>query len=185
MEFATSLNIIAIISFAYILILCALIAQKNLKYSILLLSTSSILNCILYLIMDAPDVAMTEAALNCCLTTVIFFKVIQKFPKIEKDESIKFKLTSIIITISFGACLIYAGQDLASYGSGETPVLSNVQSYYDTNTQNEIGIPSFVAAILASYRGYDTLGETFVIFLAGLCVVMLIQGYKSHQKIKP
>ena len=132
--------------------------------------------------MDAPDVAMTEAALNSCLTTVIFFKVIQKFPKIETDSTIKFKLISVVITIAFGACLIYAGQDLASYGSGGTPVLSNAQSYYDTNTRDEIGIPSFVAAILASYRGYDTLGETFVIFLAGLCVVMLIQNHKASKK---
>ena len=124
--------------------------------------------------MDAPDVAMTEAALGSCITTVIFLKLAKICEDPIVDSSIYTKIIGLIISASFGAALIYAGQDLPSYGAGSTAVQSGVQEYYNANTYGEIGIPSFVAAILASYRGYDTLGETSVIFIAGLCVVMIM-----------
>ncbi|MEO9971718.1 MAG: cation:proton antiporter, partial [Hyphomonadaceae bacterium] len=34
--------------------------------------------------------------------------------------------------------------------------------------------PNVVTAVLASYRGFDTLGETGVIFAAGIAVVLLL-----------
>ena len=40
----------------------------------------------------------------------------------------------------------------------------------------ETGVPNVVTAILASYRGYDTLGETTVIFTAGIGVLLLLKG---------
>jgi multicomponent Na+:H+ antiporter subunit B len=46
--------------------------------------------------------------------------------------------------------------------------------YYIENTKNDIGIPSIVAAILASYRGFDTLGETSVILIAGIAVILIL-----------
>ena len=46
-------------------------------------------------------------------------------------------------------------------------------------TQEEIEIPNLVSAILADFRGYDTLGETVVIFTAGLAVLLvLMRGYR-------
>jgi multicomponent Na+:H+ antiporter subunit B len=38
----------------------------------------------------------------------------------------------------------------------------------------EIGVANTVTAVLASYRGYDTLGEVTVIFTAGIGVLLLI-----------
>ena len=35
-------------------------------------------------------------------------------------------------------------------------------------------MPNVVTAVLASYRGYDTLGEVTVIFTAGIGVLLLI-----------
>ena len=42
-------------------------------------------------------------------------------------------------------------------------------------TKEEVEIPNLVSAILADFRSYDTLGETFVIFTAGLAVVLVLQ----------
>lgn len=36
------------------------------------------------------------------------------------------------------------------------------------------GPPNFVTAVLADYRGYDTLGETTVIFTAGLACLLIL-----------
>ena len=51
-------------------------------------------------------------------------------------------------------------------------------SYVD-KTSDEIDIPNVVTAVLASYRGYDTLGETVVIFTAGVGVLLLLRGNRS------
>jgi multicomponent Na+:H+ antiporter subunit B len=42
------------------------------------------------------------------------------------------------------------------------------RSYPDTAT------PNMVTAVLADYRGYDTLGETVVILTAGLAVALIL-----------
>ena len=182
MEFSSTLTLINLISVASVLVLYFLVREKNLKLSILWLSIFSILSCIIYLIMDAPDVAMTEAALGSCITTVIFLKLAQKYEYNEIDSSIYIKIMGLIISASFGYALIYAGQDLSDYGSQSNAVQAAVQAQYNLNTFNDIGIPSFVAAILASYRGYDTLGETSVIFIAGLCVVMIMNSRSDISK---
>ena len=44
-------------------------------------------------------------------------------------------------------------------------------------------MPNIVTAVLASYRGYDTLGETTVIFTAGVGVLILL-GVRSRRRRK-
>ena len=45
---------------------------------------------------------------------------------------------------------------------------------YLERSAEEIGIPNVVTSILASYRGYDTMGETAVIFTAGVGVLAML-----------
>jgi multicomponent Na+:H+ antiporter subunit B len=37
-----------------------------------------------------------------------------------------------------------------------------------------------VTSVLSSYRGFDTLGETTVIFTAGIGVLMLLKRFKRE-----
>ena len=46
---------------------------------------------------------------------------------------------------------------------------------YIYKSSNAIGVPNIVTSVLASYRGYDTLGETVVIFTAGIGVLLLLR----------
>ena len=48
--------------------------------------------------------------------------------------------------------------------------------YYIKNTLNQVGAWNVVCAILWDYRGYDTLGETAVLFAAIVGIVMLFRG---------
>jgi multicomponent Na+:H+ antiporter subunit B len=41
-----------------------------------------------------------------------------------------------------------------------------------------------VTTVLASYRGFDTLGETIVVFTAGLGVLMLLAGSTRTKRVK-
>ena len=51
---------------------------------------------------------------------------------------------------------------------------------YVSRSLTETGIPNVVTSVLASYRGYDTLGETTVIFTAGIAVFLLLKRSASR-----
>lgn len=55
---------------------------------------------------------------------------------------------------------------------------THVSPRYIEKSPEETGSPNFVTAVLADYRGYDTLGETTVIFTAGLATVLLLRASK-------
>ena len=131
------------------------------------------LSSILYLVMDAPDVAMTEAALGVCITTIIFLKVDKLCASEITTPSKGIKTIGFLSAALLASVLVYACADIPHYGT-KNSIHLGVQEYYNTHTYKDMGIPSFVTAILASYRGYDTLGETFVIFLAGLSVTLIL-----------
>jgi len=133
--------------------------------------------------MDAPDVAMTEAALGASLSTIVFLSFARRTDDILDDVSWKKKILSLFICIPFAIATIYSITDLIPYGSYNEALQDHISKYYIQNTATEIGIPSFVAAILASYRGYDTLGETTVI-LTGALAVMLILTQKGGKNAK-
>ena len=54
--------------------------------------------------------------------------------------------------------------------------------HYIEDTDDEIGVPNVVTAVLATYRGYDTLGETTVIFTAGVGVLLLLGGGRTYYR---
>jgi multicomponent Na+:H+ antiporter subunit B len=47
---------------------------------------------------------------------------------------------------------------------------------YIEDGKKETGASNIVTAVLADYRGYDTLGETVVIFCAGLGCLLIVGG---------
>jgi multicomponent Na+:H+ antiporter subunit B len=70
--------------------------------------------------------------------------------------------------------LIYAGHHLPRVGDPYAPAATHVSPYYIEYSHDETGAPNFVTAVLADYRGYDTLGETVVIFTAGLACLLVL-----------
>ena len=82
-----ALIIISII-LGIIMLIMAFYAIYAKKLSIAIISTGvlSLFAAVLFLVMAAPDVAMTEAAIGSGLTTVIFFYVLNKITKKQKHE---------------------------------------------------------------------------------------------------
>ena len=62
-----------------------------------------------------------------------------------------------------GAALIYGTLDAPLLGDPSAPVHRHVAPRYIERGPAEVGMPNMVTAVLASYRGYDTFGETVVI----------------------
>jgi multicomponent Na+:H+ antiporter subunit B len=78
------------------------------------------------------------------------------------------------VSIITGLVLIYGTLDLPHFGSPDAPVHLHVAPDYLVVRAPEIDIPNIVTAVLASYRGFDTLGEVVVVFAAGIGVLLLI-----------
>jgi multicomponent Na+:H+ antiporter subunit B len=81
-----------------------------------------------------------------------------------------------------GAALIYGTLDMPNFGSADAPAQIHVGPDYLVRIPDEVGVPNAVTAILASYRGYDTLGETAVVFAAGIGVMLLISGLRRRRR---
>ena len=61
--------------------------------------------------------------------------------------------------------LIFGTSYLPEIGSLANVVHQHVAPRYLYESINETGVPNIVTAVLASYRGFDTLGETTVVLL--------------------
>ena len=178
------LELDAIAELAILIMLCitALIVafSRNLIFSTIAMSAFSLLMALIYIFMNAPDVAMTEAAIGACLTTIFCLVAISNIYNIAENKlatNPTFSLTKIIFVCLVGIALGFIALNIPEYGVASNPIHTHVAPYYIENTGKEIGINSIVAAVLASYRGYDTMGETFVIMTAGIgCLLLLDKG---------
>jgi len=83
------------------------------------------------------------------------------------------------VVVLTGAALIYATFDMPAFGAANAPVNLHVAPRYLNESFAEVGLPNVVTSVLASYRGYDTLGEVTVIFTAAVAVMLLIGGRKG------
>lgn len=95
------------------------------------------------------------------------------------------KWLALSIVCLFGALLLYAEVDMPAYGNTEATANLHVSPDYIQRSLQETGTPNIVTAILADYRAYDTLGETIVIFTAGLaCILLLRRNKRDDNKVQ-
>lgn len=133
----------------------------------------SLLTAALFMDLDAADVAFTEAAVGAGVTTVLLLSSLRLTGRWERRPKHSPLLPLLVVGVT-GAALIYGTLDIPHLGDPEAPVHQHVAPHYIENAPKEMGIPNIVTAVLASYRGFDTLGETLVIFTAGLGVFLLL-----------
>jgi len=80
-----------------------------------------------------------------------------------------------LIVVATGALLIYSTVDMPDWGDPYSPASVHVSPRYIEKTVEETAVPNMVTSVLADYRGYDTLGETTVIFTAAICCLLLLR----------
>jgi multicomponent Na+:H+ antiporter subunit B len=69
------------------------------------------------------------------------------------------------------------------YGAATNPVHQHVAPRYLERSGEEIGVPNVVTSVLASYRGFDTLGETTVVFTAAIGVMILLSVLRCRDDL--
>ena len=125
--------------------------------------------------------AFTEAAVGAGLATVLFLAALTLTGPREKTQP-QHSWSGLCVCLLTGGALIYGTLDMPHLGDPNAPVHQHVAPRYIAESPEEIGIPNMVTSVLASYRGYDTLGEVTVIFTAGLAVLLLLHGSRPAQE---
>ena len=170
-------EMITIVDIALLTMLCftaiAIMLLRHLFAVAALTGAFSLLSAGLLVALDAVDVAFTEAAVGAGISTVLMLGTLALTQRRERRAP-RFSLAALLVVIATGGALIYATSDMPAYGDPNAPALKHVVPLYIEGSRNDIGVPNIVTSILASYRGYDTLGEVAVIFTAGIGVMFLL-----------
>jgi multicomponent Na+:H+ antiporter subunit B len=85
------------------------------------------------------------------------------------------RLLGFITVVLLGGLLFHLSLDFPDLGDASSPAATHVSPYYIEHTMEDTSVPNIVTAVLADYRGYDTLFETAVIFSAGLACFFLMR----------
>ncbi len=157
----------------------AIVRTRNLFVAVMLMSIFSLLMASNFFILDAADVALTEAAVGAGVTTVIFLTALRLTARREKREGAAGSLLALGVVLITTLLLLYATFDKPRLGDPEAPVHVHVAPYYLENTYELMGFPNVVTAVLSSFRGYDTLGEVFVVFAAAIGVLFILDARKG------
>ncbi|MDP1735477.1 MAG: DUF4040 domain-containing protein [Sulfuritalea sp.] len=151
---------------------------RNLFAVIVIFGIYSFLMATVLVALDAVDVAMTEAAVGAGVSTVLLLGAL-RLCKSEEAKPAHRPWLPLAVAVSTGVMLIYGVMGLPDFADPQAPIHQHVAPRY---LQNEVQVPNVVTAVLASFRGYDTLGETTVVFTAGAGIIALLRRRKKVER---
>jgi len=156
-----------------------IIRVRSLFAVVVLAGAYSFLMASVMLVLDAVDVAMTEAAVGAGVSTVLALGALHLTQT--REEAPRYSaLVPMFVAIGTGVMLIYGTYGLPEFGLADTKMNTYIGLEYLQRNYPETHIPNVVTSVLASYRGYDTLGETTVIFTAGIGVLLLLKRFRAE-----
>ncbi len=167
-------GLIDIVVLSLLVVTAVMVGQlRNLFAAAMLTGMYSLLSAVWMVVLDAPDVAYTEAAVGAGISTVLMLATLSLTTEEEREASL-IEPGPLFVALITGAVLLYATLDMPRFGDPSSPIHTHVGAMYLERAPHEIGVPNLITAVLASYRGYDTLGETTVVFTAAVGVLALL-----------
>lgn len=164
-----------------VVITVAVLLSRNLIVVVMLGSLYSLGMAGIWVLLDAVDVAFTEAAVGAGITTILMLAAVALTGAREKRPAHRFILPLAVVLVT-GTALVYGTFDMPPFGAADNPAQQHVAPFYLARSLEDTLVPNVVTAVLASYRGYDTLGEVTVIFTAGIGVMLLIGRVPSLRR---
>jgi multicomponent Na+:H+ antiporter subunit B len=158
-----------------------IVFQRNLFAVVVLAGIYSFLMASVLIVLDAVDVAMTEASVGAGVSTVVLLGTLH-LVKSTEYRSKRSALVPLLVAGTTGAALVWATIGLSPFGAADSPIHLHVAPKYLADSVRETLVPNVVTSTLADYRGYDTLGETTVIFTAGIGVLLLLKGRRRRNR---
>lgn len=152
----------------------AIAVQRNLFAVVILSGIYSFFMATVLIALDAVDVGMTEASVGAGISTVLLLGALYLCGGEEAKPMHRPGLPLALAAV-IGAALVYGTLGLPAFSDPDAPIHQHVAKRYIEAGAQETGVPNIVTAVLASYRGYDTLGEVMVVFTAGAGVIALLR----------
>lgn len=175
------------------------VRTTSLFAAVMLMGIFSLLMAAAFILLDAADVALTEAAVGAGISTVLMLSALALTGDRREKPSNRPRVLSLIVVVITAGTIFYATFDKPALGDPQAPIHQHVTPEYFAMTRQLIDIPNVVTAVLASFRGYDTFGEVLVVFTAGIGVLFLLgtgpttrrrrqlssaRGLKHHQPLR-
>ena len=85
-----------------------------------------------------------------------------------------YALCAIVLCMLLILCLILGVAGLPPFADAGSPTNNEVAARYVGSAEEETGAENAVAGMILNYRGFDTFGESCVLFLALCCVELLL-----------
>jgi multicomponent Na+:H+ antiporter subunit B len=152
------------------------ILVKDLMSAVLLLGSYSFFLSLVWAWLGAVDVAFVEAVVGAGLGTVLFLLTL--FGTAPKDTRLRRpppSLATLIVFPLLGVLLLYAADDLPEFGDPNSPASVHISPTYIERSYQDTHTPNVVTSVLMDYRSLDTMGETVVIFTAGIACALLLR----------
>ena len=145
--------------------------------SIIAFSAYSLGIAIIWVFLRAPDVGLTEAAVGAGVMTVLFLATIAKTTRPSDERTFeRIDYRAAAIAIALVAVLSTTLFALPPVGAADSAVVTDdVTRYYLDNAYEETQVQNAVTAVLAAYRGFDTLGEATVVYAAGIGLLIVLK----------
>lgn len=145
--------------------------------SIIAFSAYSLGIAIIWVFLQAPDVGLTEAAVGAGVMTVLFLLTIAKTARVTGERTFEaLDLRALGVSIALVAVLSTTVFALPPVGAADSAVATDqVTTYYLENAYEETDVQNVVTAVLAAYRGFDTMGEAAVVYAAGVSLLVVLQ----------
>ena len=91
-----------------------------------------------------------------------------------------YRLAGVAVCVSLIGLLLFAAVRMPQFGTADTLIDSELTSFYVEHTLEETGALNIVTGIILDYRGFDTLGESHVLFIA-VCTVLLMLSVRGEK----
>ncbi|MCM8780732.1 MAG: DUF4040 domain-containing protein [Candidatus Omnitrophica bacterium] len=162
------------------MILAAIIAIeiKDLLSSVIAIGSAGFALCLAFLILKAPDLAITQLVVEIlCLIILIRATIRKDLPLIIEGRWFFNTISTLIFIAAFLLFAYYALKELPSFGH---PMMSVVKKYLEEGT-SKTGAVNLVTSVILDFRAYDTLAEATVLFTAviGIMAVLRRKGRKE------
>lgn len=152
----------------------AAVTSRSLLAASMLLGVYSLLVAAAWVGLHAPDVAFTEAAVGAGVSTVFLLAALMRTGWREKKAP-RVHWPALGVSLLIGGGLCFGLMGLPGVGDASSPANTHVGAWYLANSIEQTQVPNVVTSVLASYRGFDTMFETAVIFVAGISLVLLLR----------
>lgn len=167
-----------------VVIAIAAIQTKDILSATMLMGAYSLFMAIVWTQLNAVDVAFTEAAVGAGVSGVFMIAALTHMGRYEAEvkKGLTAKIAPVLIVGLTTFMLFYASIDMPDFSDPDAPINKHVAPYYIENAHAHTGSDNIVTSVLASYRGYDTLGETSVVFAAAISVVLLLRRRDKDER---